>query len=484
MAPWSAPLPDQGAEEVRAAVGRLRGNQPAWEALGPSGRGEWVGRLRDWLFDNDERVAELLQRETGKPWQEATLEVPFAIDLLEYYRKRAEKFLADSHPRPHNLLIASKRLTIAYRPYPVVGVICPWNNPVLLALADAVPALLAGAAVAIKPSELTPLATGEIVRGWREDVGAPGVLECLTGAGGTGSALVDEADFIQFTGSTRTGRKIAQRAAERLIPYSLELGGKDAMIVLADADLERAANAAVWGGMFNSGQTCTSVERVFVEEPVYDEFVELVAGRVRGLRQRAARQALRRRRRVAFQRGAARHRRAARVRGAGERRTRARRRQARGRAGGVLRAHACSWTSSQSMSCMREETFGPTLPVMKVKDVDEAIRLANDSSYGLVGQRLDSRPRPRRADRPAPGGRRGQRQRHVREPLRAPDSSGWLEAVRRRRAARWRTRDSQVLPPAVDHRDAAGPQVRAPLVPLHRPQGQALPARHSLPVRT
>ena len=124
-----ASLPDQGAEEVRAAVARLRRNQPAWEALGPTGRGEWVGRLRDWLFDNDERVAELLQRETGKPWQEATLEVPFAIDLLEYYRKRAEKFLADSHPRPHDLLTASKKLTIAYRPYPVVGRHLPVEQP-------------------------------------------------------------------------------------------------------------------------------------------------------------------------------------------------------------------------------------------------------------------------------------------------------------------------------------------------------------------
>jgi acyl-CoA reductase-like NAD-dependent aldehyde dehydrogenase len=119
-------------------------------ALGPSGRGEWVGRLRDWLFDNDGRVAELLQRETGKPWQEAALEVPLAIDGLEYYRKHAERFLADSHPRPHDLLTASKKLTTAFRPYPVVGVICPWNNPILLALGDAVPALLAGAAVAIK----------------------------------------------------------------------------------------------------------------------------------------------------------------------------------------------------------------------------------------------------------------------------------------------------------------------------------------------
>ena len=282
-----ASVPEQGAEEVRAVVAGLRRNQPAWEALGPTGRGEWVGRLRDWLFDNDERVAELLQRETGKPWQEATLEVPFAIEWLEYYRKGAERFLADAHPRPHDLVTATKKLTIAYRPYPVVGVICPWNNPVLLALGDALPALLAGAAVAVKPSELTPLATREIVRGWREDVGAPRVLECLTGAGETGAALVDEADYIQFTGSTRTGRRIAQRAAARLIPYSLELGGKDAMIVLADADLDRAANAAVWGGMFNSGQTCTSVERVYVEEPVYDEFVELVVERVQRLRQRA-----------------------------------------------------------------------------------------------------------------------------------------------------------------------------------------------------
>jgi acyl-CoA reductase-like NAD-dependent aldehyde dehydrogenase len=377
-----AALPEQDVAEVRAAVGRLRGNQPAWEALGSAGRGEWVGRLRDWLFDNDERVAELLQRETGKPWQEAIFEVPAAIDLLEYYRKRAETFLADSHPRPHNLLTASKKLTVAYRPYSVVGVICPWNNPVLLALADALPALLAGAAVAIKPSELTPLATREIVRGWREDVGAPGVLECLTGAGATGSALVDEADFIQFTGSTRTGRKIAQRAAERLIPYSLELGGKDAMIVLRDAELERAANAAVWGGMFNSGQTCTSVERVFVEEPVYDEFVELVAGRVRGLRQHADSErfaadvgALSSEAQLAIVEG---HVSEALASGA-----RALVGGKRADAPGAFFEPTVLVDVDQSMRCMREETFGPTLPVIKVQDVEEAVRLANDSSYGL-----------------------------------------------------------------------------------------------------
>jgi betaine-aldehyde dehydrogenase len=375
-------VPDQGPEEVRAAVARLRRDQPSWEALGPAGRGRWLGRLRDWLFDNDERIAQLLQRETGKPWQEATLEVPLAIDELEYYRRRAQRFLADSHPRPHDLLTAGKKLTVLYRPHQVVGVICPWNNPVLLALADAVPALLAGAAVAIKPSELTPLTTREIVRGWREDVGAPGVLECLTGAGATGSALVDTADFIQFTGSARTGRTLARRAAERLIPYSLELGGKDAMIVLADADLERAANAAAWGGMFNSGQTCTSVERVFVEEPVHDAFVELVAGRVARLRQRADDE------RFAADVGSLsgdaqlaiveRHVSEALANGA-----RAVVGGKRADLQGAFFEPTVLVDVDPSMSCMREETFGPTLPVMKVQDAEEAIRLTNDSSYGL-----------------------------------------------------------------------------------------------------
>jgi acyl-CoA reductase-like NAD-dependent aldehyde dehydrogenase len=307
---------------------------------------------------------------------------PVAIEALEYYRKRAERFLADSHPRPHDLLTASKKLTIAYRPYPVVGVICPWNFPILLALVDAMPALLAGAAVAIKPSELAPLAIREIVRGWREDVGAPGVLECLTGAGGTGAALVDEVDCIQFTGSTRTGKKIAQRAAERLIPYSLELGGKDAMIVLADADLERAANAAVWGGMTNSGQACTSVERVYVEAPVYEEFVELVAARVRGLRQRAEVKgfdadvgALSSEAQLAI---VERHVSEALANGA-----RALVGGNRAKLPGAFFEPTVLVDVEQSMSCMCEETFGPTLPLMKVQDVEEAIQLANDSSYGL-----------------------------------------------------------------------------------------------------
>ena len=478
-----ASVPDQGPEEVKAAIARLRRNQPAWEALGPRGRGEWLGRLGDWLFDNDERIAELLQRETGKPWQEAALETPTAIDLTEYYRKRAERFLADSRPRPHSLLTAGKKLTITYRPYPVVGIICPWNFPILIALADAVPALLAGAAVAIKPSELTPLATREIVRGWREDLGAPEVLECLTGDGAAGAALVDEADYIQFTGSTRTGRKIAQRAAERLIPYSLELGGKDAMIVLADADLERAANGAVWGAMANTGQACTSVERVYVEEPAYDQFVALVVERAHGLRQVADGKAfdtdvgpLSSEGQLAI---VERHVSEALAKGA------------RALVGGK-RAEAPGACYRADGACGRRPV--DELHVRGVLRPDAAgdegagRRGGNPARQRLelraLGDRLDSGPRSWGADRAAPGGGCGERQRHVHECLHVSGATKRLEGVRRRRAARWRTGDSEVLPPAGDHRHPADPPVGTDLVPLHRPQGQACLASRSLPDRT
>ena len=183
--------------------------------------------------------------------------------------------------------MAAKKLVIQYRPYPVVGMISPWNFPLAMALGDSIPALQAGAAVVVKPSEFTPLSLMEIVKAWKEEIGAPDVFDCVQGTGETGGALIDNVDFIQFTGSDRTGRKVMARAAETLTPVSLELGGKDPMIVLSDADVDRAANAAAWGGMVNSGQLCISVERIYVEEPVYDEFVAKLTEEVSGLRQGA-----------------------------------------------------------------------------------------------------------------------------------------------------------------------------------------------------
>ncbi len=181
-----------------------------------------------------------------------------------------------------------RRLVVRYAPLGVVGVIGPWNYPLNNSFGDCIPALAAGNAVVLKPSEVTPL-TSLLMAEMLAECGLPeDVFQVATGRGETGAALVDEVDMVMFTGSVATGKKVMTRAAKTLTPVSLELGGKDPMIVLADADLERAANAAVSYGMNNSGQVCISVERVYVEDPVYDEFLERVSRKVEALRQGAA----------------------------------------------------------------------------------------------------------------------------------------------------------------------------------------------------
>src|SRR4051794_41241567 len=228
-----------------------------------------------------------MQRETGKVRADAENEPIYLADLINFYGARAARYIGEESVRPHTPLLAAKKLRIQYRPHPVVGIISPWNFPLILSLGDAIPALQAGCAVVIKPSEFTPLGIAEIAEAWKHEIGGPDVFDVVQGIGETGGALVDAVDFIQFTGSDRTGRKVMARAAETLTPVSLELGGKDPMIVLADADLDRAANAAAWGGMMNSGQICISVERIYVEEPAYDEFVQKLTSEVKGLRQGA-----------------------------------------------------------------------------------------------------------------------------------------------------------------------------------------------------
>lgn len=371
---------DQPAAEVVDVIEGLRSAQPAWEALSFGERATWLRRYRDWLLDNEERLGKVLQSETGKPWAEATMEVPYIADIINYFTKNGKRFLADETPRSHGPITMTKRQRLVYRPYQVVGVITPWNFPLALAVMDSVPALLAGASVVVKPSEFTPLATREALAGW-EEIGAPPVFRYVSGYGSAGATVVDNVDFVQFTGSTRTGRIIGQRAAERLIPCGLELGGKDAMVVLEDADLDRAASGAVWGAMCNSGQMCTSVERVYVEAPVYEDFVSRVVERVRELRQGADEQAYR------YDVGAManeaqvaiveRH-----VNEAVEKGAKPLTGGKRGASGNFFEPTVLV-DVDHTMSCMTEETFGPTMPIMKVADSEEAIRLANDSPYGL-----------------------------------------------------------------------------------------------------
>ncbi|UGT38841.1 aldehyde dehydrogenase family protein [Nocardia yamanashiensis] len=371
---------EQSAEQVAAAVRTLRQYQPAWEALGPKGRAEWLCRLRDWLFDHADEVADVIQSESGKTRAEALMEVPLTAGVINYYTDNAEKFLAPEHPGSASALTVAKRYTVEFRPYAVVGVITPWNYPLATPGFDVPPALIAGAAVLLKPSEVTPLSALLMARAWRE-IGAPPVFAVVTGHGETGAALVDSVDYVQFTGSTRTGQLVAHRAVDRLIPYSLELGGKDPAIVLADADLDRAAAGITWGALFNSGQVCVSIERVYVEAPVYDEFVAKLTANVEALRQGGGDTDFR------YDVGAM--------------ATAAQRDLVERHVTEAISAGACALTGGKptgtgtffeptvlvdvdhTMSCIREETFGPTIPVIRVADADEAIRLANDSVYGL-----------------------------------------------------------------------------------------------------
>jgi acyl-CoA reductase-like NAD-dependent aldehyde dehydrogenase len=377
-----ANVPLDGPGEVAATVARVRANQPAWEQLGIKGRAEWLGKLRDWLLDHQDEIADTMQRETGKVRAESMGEVPYVVDLINFYGRKAHKYIGDEKVPAHSPLMKVKKLKVQYRPYPVAGVISPWNFPLILSLGDAIPALIAGCAVVIKPSEVTPLGLGEIVEAWKSEIRGPDVFDVVNGMGETGAALVDEVDFVQFTGSDRTAKKVLARAAETLTPVSAELGGKDPMIVLRTADLERAVNAATWGSFANSGQVCISVERIYVEEPIYDEFLTRFVDEVRTLNQGIDG------REHGKDVGAMTfppqteivesHVEDARKSGAsiltgGER----------GEGPGDWYKPTVIADVDHSMKVMRDESFGPVVGVMRVRDADEAVRLANDTRYGL-----------------------------------------------------------------------------------------------------
>jgi acyl-CoA reductase-like NAD-dependent aldehyde dehydrogenase len=366
--------------DVPTIAAGLRSAQREWEQRGASGRAKVLARFAVWLGEHRGEIEELLIKETGKSAADAAQEVPMLIMIISYYIKTAEKALAPEK-RPAALpFMAIKKISVHYRPRPVVGIIAPWNYPVANALMDGLGALAAGCAVLLKPSERTPLTAEVLRRGWLE-CGGPQVFELAQGAREVSEAVVDNVDYVQFTGSCATGSKVMERAARRLTPVSLELGGKDPMIVLEDADVDLAAHAAVWGAMFNAGQTCVSVERVYVLEQVYDQFVKAVVRDVKKLQVGAGEGhdfgALIDEQQLSV---TERHVREAVAAGAkaltGGQRT---------NTSGSFYPPTVLVDVDHSMACMTEETFGPTLPIMKVGSVEEAIRLANDSEYGLSG---------------------------------------------------------------------------------------------------
>jgi acyl-CoA reductase-like NAD-dependent aldehyde dehydrogenase len=380
-----AHVPNLSADEVREMAARGRAAQPGWEALGFAGRARVMLRMQKWLLDNAERVIETIVKETGKSWEDAQLaEISYGANAFGFWAKNAEKYLADDKVKSSAVLVKGKKLMVRYKPLGLIGVIGPWNYPLTNSFGDCIPALMAGNSVILKPSEITPLTSLLMLEGLKECGLPENVFQVATGYGETGAALVDEVDMIMFTGSTATGKKVMQKAAETLTPVSLELGGKDPMIVLSDADLERAANAATYYSMQNSGQTCISVERVFVEEPVYDEFVAKVTEKVKAIRQGdpAGGAGTVEVGSMTFPKQVdivERHVNDALAKGA-----KALTGGHRGSGKGYYFEPTVLVDVTPDMDCMREETFGPTLPIMKVRDAEEAIRLANDSQYGLA----------------------------------------------------------------------------------------------------
>src|SRR5246127_3891226 len=280
-----APVPDLAAAAVAEMAARGRAAQPEWEAYGFDGRARVMRRAQKWLMDNAQRVVETIVSETGKTYEDAEFaEIGYAGNAFGFWAKEGPRYLADESVKSSQVLVKGKKLINRFRPLGLVGVIGPWNYPLTNSFGDCIPALMAGNSVILKPSEITPLTSLLLAEGMRECGLPENVLQIATGRGETGAALLEHVDMIMFTGSTRTGRKVAEAAARRLIPASLELGGKDPMIVMSDADLERAANFATYYSMQNAGQTCISIERVYVEEPVYDEFVAKVSEKVSALR--------------------------------------------------------------------------------------------------------------------------------------------------------------------------------------------------------
>ena len=378
-------VPLASREEVSAAVARARQAQVAWGEESYAARKAFIMRARAIVLEELEEIALLISRETGKPVAEAiSMELTPTLDLMQFFARRTKQLLRPEKINIGQYGLMGRSSRIVYKPLGVIGIISPWNFPWAIPLGEVVMALMAGNAVVLKPSELTPLVGLKIGDVFKRANLPEGLLQVVTGDGTTGAALSEAGvDKIMFTGSVATGKRVAETAAKTLTPVVLELGGKDPMIVLEDADLETAASAAVWGAFSNSGQACASVERCYVHERVAAEFIESVVEKTRSLRQAVGTNedtdigSMSSERQVAI---------------VEEHVTDAVRQGASvltgGRRAGLSQNTFYEPTVltgvDHTMTIMREETFGPVLPLMTFKSEEEAVRLANDSIFGLT----------------------------------------------------------------------------------------------------
>ena len=371
-----ASYPIAGEAEVQAAVARAREAAQWWGELGFDERRARLSQWRRVLARRAKELAAIVTSENGKPQADAVLEIMLAIEHLAWAAKAAPKVLG---PRKVHagLLAANQACTVEYPPLGVVGVIGPWNYPVFTPMGSIAYALAAGNAVVFKPSEYTPGVGHWLADTFAEAVSGPPVFQVITGLGETGAALcLAQIDKLAFTGSAATGRKVMAACAQNLTPVLMECGGKDAMIVDDDADISAAADAALWGAMSNSGQTCIGIERAYVTERNYEAFVRELTTRARDIHAGSSYGPITMPSQVKI---IERHVTEALAAG--------------GRAvvGGLASIRPpfvdpiVLVDVPQDASAIREETFGPTLTVTKVRDADQAIAEANATGYGLAG---------------------------------------------------------------------------------------------------
>jgi len=372
------------AAEVQGAVDRARKAQREWALKSFAERAEVLWRWVDVIVERQDDIIDLVIKETGKARYEAiAMEVMAPCMQISHYAKRGAKYLQTRKRRPTGVMRFTKKLSLVYQPLGVIGLITPWNGPIALVTNPLAQALMAGNAVVHKPSEVTPF-SAVLLKELTEKAGFPQDLyQVVQGDGATGAALIDAGvDKVSFTGSVATGRKVGEACGRNLIPVTLELGGKDAMIVCEDADLARAADGAVRGSFFNTGHYCCGTERVYVPESIYDPFVEMVVTQARSLKQTEAcdgdvgavfwdkqMEIIEAHMADAKEKGA-------KVLVGGER----------NRAlSGYFFPPTVVVDVDHDMDLMRSETFGPIVAIQKVRNEEEAIALANDSDYGLSG---------------------------------------------------------------------------------------------------
>ncbi len=371
--------------DVENAVADSRLVLEIWRKTPFAERARNVMRAREMIITEIDEIAELISNEVGKPITEAlSSDIIPALDLMQYFAKNSEKLLR-TQSRGIGLLSWFFRYSkIAYRPIGVIGIISPWNFPLSIPLGEIVMALMAGNTVVLKPSEFTPLVGEKIADIFKKARLPRNVLRVISGDGKTGAALIDAGvDKIMFTGSVATGKKVASSAANSLTPVVLELGGKDPMIVLEDANLEAASSAAVWGAFSNSGQACASVERLYVNKKVYSKFLELIVAKTSALRQGFGNNPntdigsmssknqfeIVERHVEEFKKAGANV-----VTGG---------KQADNLGDNFFQPTIITDVENKMLP-MQEETFGPTLPIAVFETEEEAISLANDSEFGLT----------------------------------------------------------------------------------------------------